>query len=141
MNGVRYEYITQSNQHLINNVLDDVFDYPIKSNSLKSFLNQKNHHLLCAFNDKNQLIGFVSFVELYHPDKDTQIFVNELSVHESYQRMKIGTYLMNQVFTYAKDQAYYVWVATEMDNVEAIDFYLSLEPKTSQKSVFFDWEI
>ena len=41
MNGVRYEYITQSNQHLINNVLDDVFDYPIKSKSLKSFLNQK----------------------------------------------------------------------------------------------------
>lgn len=141
MNGIHYEYITQSNQHLMNNILEDVFDYPIKSNSLKSFLNQNNHHLLCAFNDKNQVIGFVSFVEIYHPDKDTQIFVNELSVRKSYQRMKLGTHLMNQVFDYAKDHAYYVWVATEMDNLEAINFYHSLEPKTIQKSVFFDWEI
>ena len=141
MNNIRYEYITQLNQHLMNNVSEDVFDYPIKSNSLKSFLNQNNHHLLCAFNDKNQVIGFVSFVEIYHPDKDIQIFVNELSVHISYQRMKIGTHLMNQVFAHAKDHAYYVWLATEVDNDEAIDFYHSLVPKTSQKSVFFDWEI
>lgn len=141
MNSIHYEYITQSNQNLMNNVVEDVFDYPIKNKSLKSFLNLNNHHLLCAFNDKNQVIGFVSFVEIYHPDKDTQIFVNELSVHESYQRMKIGTHLMNQVFAFAKDHAYYVWVATEMDNVEAINFYQSLKPKTSQKSIFFDWDI
>lgn len=141
MNQIRYEYINQFNQHLLHHVMEDVFDYPINSNHLRRFMNDNKHHLICAFNHKNQVIGFVSFVEIYHPDKPTQIFVNELSVSESYQRMKIGTHLMNQVFEYAKEHAYYVWVATELDNKEAISFYHSLKPKTSQKCLFFDWSM
>ena len=139
--SIQVQIINKSNVHLLNNVLDDVFDYPIQTDYLTPFLTSPTHHLLVAMNESQEIVGFVSFVDLYHPDKATQVFVNELSVHEDYQRQGIGSSLMNHVFEYANDHAYYVWVATEMENVDADKFYQQLKPHSRQDSYFYDWKI
>lgn len=139
--NIQYQTITTLNIHLLDNVLAEVFDYPIDPTYVANFLSSPIHHLVVAMNDTGEIIGFVSFVDLYHPDKATQVFVNELSVHEDYQRQGIGTALMNHVFQYATDHAYYVWVATEMENEDADTFYQKLTPDSRQDSYFYDWKI
>lgn len=138
---IQIHFINETNIHLLDNVLDDVFDYPIQSDYLTPFLTSPTHHLVIAINEAQEVIGFVSFVDLFHPDKATQVFVNELSVHEDYQRHGIGSRLMNHVFEYANDHAYYVWVATEMENTGADAFYQQLSPNSRQDSYFYDWKI
>jgi ribosomal protein S18 acetylase RimI-like enzyme len=139
--SIQIQMITEDNVYFLDNVLDDVFDYPIQTDYLTPFITSPIHHLVVAMNDSQTIVGFVSYVDLYHPDKATQVFVNELSVHEDYQRLGIGSTLMNHVFEYAKDHAYYVWVATEMDNVGADTFYQQLNPHSRQDSFFYDWKI
>ena len=138
---IQYETITSSNVQLLKRVVDEVFDYPITETYLSPFVTSPTHHLVVAINEAQLVIGFVSFVEIFHPDKATQVFINELSVHETYQRRGIGSKLMNHVFEYAKDHAYYVWVATEMENEGADMFYQQLNPDSRQDSYFYDWKI
>ena len=139
--SIQIQMITQDNVYLLDNVLDDVFDYPIKTEYLAPFLASSTHHLVVAINESQVIVGFVTFVDLFHPDKATQVFVNELNVHEDYHRQGIGSALMNHVFDYAKDHAYYVWVATEMENEAADKFYQQLKPHSRQDSYFYDWKI
>lgn len=139
--NIAYQMINRTNTHLLDHVLEDVFDYPINTQFLSTFLDSPTHHLMVAINEAQEVVGFVTFTDLFHPDKDTQVFVNELSVHEDYQRRGIGTTLMNHVFAFAKEHAYYVWVATEMENQEADRFYQTLTPDSRQDSYFYDWHI
>lgn len=136
-----YLIIDNTNLSVLDRVKEGVFDYPIQTDYLEPFLNSLTHHLLVAINEAHEVVGFVTFTDLFHPDKATQVFVNELSVHEDYQRRGIGTTLMNHVFRYAKEHAYYVWVATEMENEAADTFYQTLNPDSRQNSYFYDWKI
>jgi len=133
--------INQENKKILNHILEGVFDYTILSASLDNFLNSGTHHLIVALNESKVVVGFISYVDIFHPDKHTQVFINELSVHPSYQRLGIGTKLMRHAFRYAEKHAYYVWVATEMENHEADQFYQRLKPNSKQASWFYDWKV
>ena len=64
-----------------------LFDDPPHLPSIQRFLDEPTHHLLLAYQDGvNEPIGFVSGVEMTHPDKGTEMFIYELAVHESYRQ-------------------------------------------------------
>lgn len=59
----------------------DLFDGPAQAEATKRFLDDPGHHLLLAY-DGEEAVGFVTGVEMTHPDKGTELFLYELGVAE-----------------------------------------------------------
>jgi ribosomal protein S18 acetylase RimI-like enzyme len=96
-----------------------LFDGPALPNATAAFLADDRHHLLVAYQGL-QPVGFVSGVEVTHPDKGTEMFLYELAVDERYRRRGIGRDLVEQLGTVARRTGCYgMWVVTDNDNEAA----------------------
>jgi hypothetical protein len=62
-----------------------LFDRPTRADATRRFLDASGHHLLIAY-DGDTPAGFVTGVEVIHPDKGTEMFLYELGVAEQYRR-------------------------------------------------------
>lgn len=67
-----------------------------------------------------------------HPDKATELYIDDLAVSPAYQRRAIATRLVEACLAHGRE-ADEVWVATEPDNLAAGAFYraLGLESRTA----------
>ncbi|HEY5092540.1 MAG TPA: GNAT family N-acetyltransferase [Acidimicrobiales bacterium] len=102
-----------------------LFDGPALTTATRQFLNDARHHLLIAY-DESEPVGFVTGVEMTHPDKGTEMFLYELEVKESYQRKGIGTMLVARLEVLARERGCYgMWVLTSDDNAAALATYKS----------------
>lgn len=61
-----------------------LFDYPVKPNRAAEFIADERHHLMLAYVGKS-LVGMASVFHYVHPDKDPSLYINEVSVLDSYQ--------------------------------------------------------
>jgi len=66
-----------------------LFDGPARADATRRFLGEPGHHLLIAHVGDTP-VGFVTGVELTHPDKGTEMFLYELGVAEAHRRRGIG---------------------------------------------------
>ena len=78
------------------------------------------HHLLVALDDDGRTFGFISGVEMTHPDKGTEMFLYELAVAEDARRQGIGLALTTSLADLARSQGCYgMWVGVDTDNAAA----------------------
>jgi ribosomal protein S18 acetylase RimI-like enzyme len=96
-----------------------LFDGPARHDATARFLAEEGHHLLIAFED-GRAVGFVSGVEVTHPDKGTEMFLYELAVDEPFRRRGIGRALTERLAALARQAGCYgMWVLTDEDNEAA----------------------
>ena len=72
---------------------EGLFDGPAIAEATRRFLANPLHHLLVAY-EEGRPAGFVSGVEVTHPDKGTELFLYELAVDPAFQRRGIGAALV-----------------------------------------------
>ncbi len=90
-----------------------LFDFPAKPAATARFLGEAGHHLLIAYDD-DRAVGFVSGVEVTHPDKGTEMFLYELGVDEPFRRRGIGRALVERLGELARSVGCYgMWVITD----------------------------
>lgn len=100
-----------------------MFDGPAKASATRRFLAEENHHLYIAYVDGHP-IGFVSGVEMTHPDKGTEMFLYELSVDELFRQQGIGRALVDRLRVLAVERGCYgMWVLTDESNAGALATY------------------
>ena len=100
-----------------------LFDDPPIPAAVERFLADPTHHLLLAYAG-DRPVGFVSGVEMTHPDKGTEMFLYELAVNEDHRRRGIGRALVEALAEVARSQGCYdVWVLTEEENEAAVATY------------------
>jgi ribosomal protein S18 acetylase RimI-like enzyme len=96
-----------------------LFDGPARPDATARFLAEDGHHLLIAYDDE-RAVGFVSGVEVTHPDKGTEMFLYELAVDEPFRRRGIGRALTERLADLARQVGCYgMWVITDHDNEAA----------------------
>jgi ribosomal protein S18 acetylase RimI-like enzyme len=118
-----------------------LFDHAPKAEATARFLADPHHHLLIAYDPAGQPIGFVSGVEVTHPDKGTEMFLYELSVEEAFRRQGVGRGLVEALDALARERGCYgMWVVTDVDNEAARATYSSAGGKTSPPQVMIDWD-
>ncbi|SDY83845.1 GNAT family N-acetyltransferase [Herbiconiux ginsengi] len=122
-----------------------LFDEAIDPAATERFLASPTHHLLFAYDDEvadpMYPVGMISAAELTHPDKGTEMFLNELGVDELAQRRGIGAALVRALVDLAREQGCSgMWVGTEPDNVAAQATYRSTGSDSSEPFVAFTWE-
>ncbi len=117
-----------------------LFDGPPESRATRRVLAEPTHHLLVAY-DGDAPLGFVSGVELTHPDKGTEMFVYELGVDESARRRGVGRTLVQALAAVAREQGCYdMWVLADADNAAARATYARAGGREASRSVLLEWE-
>jgi ribosomal protein S18 acetylase RimI-like enzyme len=120
---------------------EHLFDKAIDTAATARFLAAADHHLLIAY-DNDQPIGFVSGVELTHPDKGTEMFLYELAVGESARRRGIGTALVKALITLAEERGCYgMFVLTDDDNPAARATYRRTGGREVSQQLMVEWMI
>ena len=118
-----------------------LFDSPPDLATAERFLGTPGHHLLIAFEDE-VAAGFVSGVELTHPDKGTEMFLYELAVDEPFQRRGIGTSLVEELLKIARAHGCYdMWVLTDHDNDAALATYRTTGTTAESSHVMLTWDL
>jgi ribosomal protein S18 acetylase RimI-like enzyme len=120
--------------------IEDLLDGPVKPDALERFLNDPTLHLLIAYMD-GEPVGFVSGVEMTHPDKGTEMFLYELGVGEQHRRQGVATALVEALKELAREKRCYgMWVLCDEDNEAAVKTYGKAGGNPS-KPILFDWEL
>jgi len=104
-------------------VLDRVFDYAVQPALASEFLNDPRHYLCVAIDD-GVVVGMASGVRYVHPDKPSELWINEVGVSPAYHRRGIGKAILAELTERAREiGCSEAWVLTDDDNVAARALY------------------
>ncbi len=125
---------------LLSKVADGVFDKPVRPDLVGEFLEDPRHHLAVALRD-GKVVGFASAVHYVHPDKPSELWINEIGVAPPCQSQGVGKELMRALLRHGKllgcSEA---WVLADEDNSRARQFYKSLGGSESP-AVMYSFDI
>jgi ribosomal protein S18 acetylase RimI-like enzyme len=109
--------------HLLDDLDDGVFDDVVEAAWRDEFFADPRHHLAAAF-DGTRIIGMASGLHYLHPDKPTEMFINEAGVADAYQNQGIGRQLLQTLLAHAATLGCEsAWVLTDTDNAAARRMY------------------
>lgn len=98
------------------------------------------HHLLIAW-DGEAPAGFVTGVEITHPDKGTEMLVYELGVDDAWRRRGVARALLDALDDLARARGCRGgWVLTEPDNLPARATYAS-RAAPDHDVVLYAWDL
>jgi ribosomal protein S18 acetylase RimI-like enzyme len=118
-----------------------LFDGPARPEAVQRFLADPDHHLFIAYLD-GVPVGFVSGVELTHPDKGVEMFLYELAVDEGFRERGIGQALVTALRDLAHRRGCYdMWVLTDQDNEAALRTYRTTGADQSSDHVMLTWPL
>jgi aminoglycoside 3-N-acetyltransferase I len=118
---------------------EGIFDSPATHEATHRFLAEPGHHLLMAL-EGDRAVGFVSGVEMTHPDKGTELFLYELGVAADARGQGIGRRLVEALRDLAVERGCYgMWVLTDDDNHAALATYRSAGGSVTGHPVMLEW--
>ena len=118
----------------------DLFDQPPHQPWVGVFLRDPAHHLLLACR-AGRPVGFVTGVEMVHPDKGREMFLYELAVAAEERRRGVAKALLHELAAIARQRhCYDMWVLTDADNAAALAAYRSSGATEESAHVMLTWE-
>lgn len=110
---------------LVMQVADNVFDEPVRPDRLAAYLSQSGHFMVVAIVD-GVVVGQCAAVIHRHPDKVTELYIDEVGVSPAFQRQGIARKMLDAMFEIGRENGCEeAWVGTEPDNVAARALYES----------------
>lgn len=117
----------------------ELFDEPPTEAYTRRFLSEPTHHLIVAYED-DEPAGFVSGIEVAHPDKPVEMLLYELGVREASQRRGIGAALVVALRELAVERGCAgMWVLTDDDNEAALRTYRRAGAGEPSAQVMLEW--
>ena len=134
--------LSQGDEEILNHVASDVFDNELNKNLIVEFLADSRHHIVVAI-DAGLVVGFASAVHYIHPDKQPELWINEVGVTPTHQRQGIGKKLLQEMLLKAKSLGCNeAWVLTNRSNTPAMKLYASVtESETPEDVVMFNFSL
>ena len=121
--GVAIERLTAANISLLDRVAPEVFDDPVNAGRLAAYMAEPGHLMLLAMSD-GEVMGQCAAVIHRHPDKVTELYIDEVGVAPAFQRLGIARQMLDAMFALGKSLGCgEAWVGTERDNVAARRLY------------------
>jgi|SRR5579859_491662 len=119
---------------------EGLFDKPIDTGAAEKFLAGDGHHLLLAY-ENGKPVGMVTGVEMTHPDKGTEMFLDELGVDPEHRGRGIGSQLIQGLVDIARQRGCYgMWTIAERDNAAAHAAYERAGGTREDDETTFAWE-
>ncbi len=117
----------------------ELFDGPPTEAYTRRWLSQDTNHLLVAY-EGDEAAGFVSGIEVAHPDKPVEMLLYELGVRDASRQRGIGRALVEALATLARERGCAgMWVLTDADNEAALRTYRSAGAAEPSPQVMLEW--
>ena len=122
---IEIKHLAPEDAASLDRVAADVFDETIHPERCAAYLAEPGHHLLVAIED-GVVVGQAAAIVHLHPDKVTELYIDEVGVAPTHQRRGIARALIDAMFALGKSLGCEeVWVGTEPDNLAARALYES----------------
>ena len=106
--------LEDGDQSVLERVAPKVFDHDVDPKLAEAFLRDPRHHVIGAIAD-DCLVGFVSAVDYWHPDKPRELWINEVGVTPDWRRGRRNR-LLEETLEHARALGCReAWVLTEPD--------------------------
>ncbi|MCV3211738.1 GNAT family N-acetyltransferase [Mesorhizobium sp. YC-39] len=110
---------------LVMRLAEEVFDEPVRADRLAAYLTSPGHFMIVALAD-GAVVGQCAAVIHRHPDKASELYVDEVGVSPAFQRQGIARKMLDAMFELGRENGCEeAWVGTEPDNVAARALYES----------------
>ena len=124
---------------LLGRVAEGVFDHPVRPDRAAAFLACPSHLMVVARAD-GLVVGMGSAVVYLHPDKDPQMWINEIGTGDAWRRQGIATRVLRALFAEAEARGCdYAWLGTEEDNAPARALYRRAGGEETTGLVLYNW--
>ncbi|WP_327713518.1 GNAT family N-acetyltransferase [Streptomyces sp. NBC_00464] len=117
-----------------------LYDGPARTEWAARFLAAEGHLMVIAY-VAGVPAGFVSGIEMLHPDKGTEMCLYELAVDTPYRRRGIGRALTRALAAVAQERGCDdMWVGVDLDNEAAQATYRSAGAVDEGRFEMLTWE-
>jgi len=121
--NVEIRRLHPGNDALVMQVAEEVFDEPVRPDRLAAYLASPGHFMIVAICD-GIVIGQCAAVIHRHPDKVTELYIDEVGVAPAFRRQGIARKMFDAMFTIGRENGCgEAWVGTEPDNQPARTLY------------------
>ncbi len=118
-------------------IAPDVFDEPVDSRRLRDYLSTSGHMMLLAF-DGDLVVGQCAAVIHRHPDKPTELYVDEVGTASTHRRQGIARSMLTELFAWGRELGCEeAWLGTELDNTAANALYRSFAPTEDEAIQYY----
>src|SRR3954464_3449493 len=108
---------------LFDRVAGAVFDEPVDPGRLAAYLAEPGHHMLVALH-AGEVVAQVAAVIHRHPDKATELYIDEVGVTPALQRRGIARAMLDEMLSMGRSLGCEeAWVGTEPHNLAARGLY------------------
>jgi aminoglycoside 6'-N-acetyltransferase I len=123
---VEIRLLGRGDEQILADVVPDVFDHAVQPQLAAEFLSDPRHHIAVAL-DASRVVGFASGVHYVHPDKQPELWVNEVGVAPTHQRRGLAKQLLGALFDAGRAAGCReAWVLTDRSNTAAMRLYQGL---------------
>jgi ribosomal protein S18 acetylase RimI-like enzyme len=120
---IEIKRLTEHDAALLDRVAADVFDEPVDPTRLAAYVAAPGHLMIVALAN-GEVVAQVAAVIHGHPDKPTELYIDEVGVTPAMQRQGLARWMLDEMFALGKilgcEEA---WVGTENDNRPARGLY------------------
>ncbi|TPM30159.1 GNAT family N-acetyltransferase [Mesorhizobium sp. B2-3-4] len=121
---------------LVMRIAPDVFDEPVRPDRLAAYLAAPGHFMVVAFAD-GLVVGQCAAVIHRHPDKVSELYIDEVGVSPAFQRQGIARKMLDAMFEIGKQNGCEeAWVGTEPDNGPARALYEARQEPREEAEAF-----
>jgi ribosomal protein S18 acetylase RimI-like enzyme len=134
--------LSSGNTSLLERIGLDVFDNAIDQQQLAKFVADPRHVMILAL-DAGVVVGMASAVEYFHPDKQPQMWINEVGVASTHRLQGIGKELTACLVREAKSRGCdYVWLGTDEANRAGKACFGTVPGvRSAQPFLMYEWEL
>jgi len=117
-----------------------LFDAEPREDWTAGFVAREGHHFLIAYVGERPA-GFVTGIEIIHPDKGNEMMLYELGVDPAYRRQGIGRGLVGTLRDLAVARGCRgMWVPLARDDTAAMATYRSAGADTYEATAIMSWD-
>ena len=121
--NVEIRRLHRGDDALVMRLADDVFDEPVRLDRLAAYLASPGHFMIVAIVDQI-VVGQCAAVIHRHPDKVSELYIDEVGVAPPFQRQGIARRMLDAMFEIGRAHGCEeAWVGTEPDNEPARALY------------------
>lgn len=133
-------WIGADNADLLARIAPGVFDDAIDPRRLVTYLSNPANWLCVALVD-GLVVGMVMAVVHTHPDKETELFLDEIGTGDDWRRQGIARALIFKLFERADAEGIEeIWLGTETDNLPARGLYEGFRHEREDAVIYYlDW--
>lgn len=142
MSGPHFDthWIAAQNARLLDRVAPGTFDHTIDHERLARYLANSANWMVVAMKG-NLVVSMCMCVVHDHPDKPTELFLDEIGTGDAWRKQGAARLLMKKVFERADAEGIEeIWLGTEPDNVPARALYESTGAKSEPALIYYlEW--